>query len=105
MPRQAKGSALKHLQDEYAALVSQLETQRREHGAAVMKLQNEHEAERAQVLVSSRRQLDAMKQQAEAALSREKKRASKYKDAAHQAHDNQKKIKKQLVLLAKENTS
>ena len=67
MPRQAKGSALKHLQDEYAALVSQLETQRREHGAAVMKLQNEHEAERAQVLVSSRRQLDAMKQQAEAA--------------------------------------
>lgn len=101
---QAKGSALKHLQDEYSSLVTQLDAQRKEHAAAVMKLQAEHEAERAQALASTRRQLDGMKQQAAAALSREKKKASKYKDAAHQAHDNQKKIKQQLVLLAKENT-
>ena len=67
-------------------------------------LRGERQAERAQALASTRRQLDGMKQQAAAALSREKKKASKYKDAAHQAHDNQKKIKQQLVLLAKENT-
>lgn len=69
-----------------------------------MKLQSEHEAERAQALTSTRHQLDGMKLHAAAALSREKKKTTKYKDAAHQAHGNQKKIKQQLVLLAKENT-
>ena len=103
MHKQSKGGALKHLQEEYASVVAQLDTQRRDHASAIMKLQEEHEAERAQVLASNRRQLDTMKQQAAAALSREKKRAAKYKDAANQAHQNKKKLKDRLVVMAKEN--
>ena len=68
MHKQSKGGALRHLQEEYASVVAQLDTQRRDHASAIMKLQEEHEAERAQVLASNRRQLETMKQQAAALL-------------------------------------
>mmetsp|Transcript_25816 Transcript_25816/g.33600 ORF Transcript_25816/g.33600 Transcript_25816/m.33600 type:complete len:246 (-) Transcript_25816:159-896(-) len=93
----AQAEALSHLQKEYSMLVAAFDTQRKNHMDTLRQVEHDFEIEREESIKEARRQQEALRLSASAAIEKENKRTEKYKEAARSAHESGKRVRSQLL--------